>query len=80
MILLWAGMGTIDVLCVNAFRRPLFCAAGETANNGGSGRYVDLGYAFDMEGDFMPEDLTPGVATYTGYLFGVAVASGARDG
>lgn len=80
MILQRAGMGMIDFLCFHAFRRPLFCTAGETADDGGSGRYVGLGYAFDMEEDFMPEDLNPGVTTYISYLFGVAVASGPWDG
>ena len=79
LILLWIGTGAIDFLRVCSFQRPLFCLAGETADDGGSGRYVGLGYAFDIEGNFMPDNPDPGVTAYTGYLFGTEVASGTRS-
>ena len=79
LLLLWIGTGAIDFLRVCSFQRPLFCLAGETADDGGSGRYVGLGYAFDIEGNFMPDTENPGVTKWTYYLFGIEIETQIRD-
>ena len=78
-VLLWLAAGTVDVLHVAVFEKPVFSAPCETADDGGSGHYQGLGYSFDIEGNFMPEDEFPGVTEYTLHIFGAAVSSGLRD-
>ena len=48
----------------------------DLADDGGSGMYMELGYAFDIEGNFMPESADEGVTSYRGYLFGIEVCRG----
>lgn len=76
---IWATVGAVDFVRVHSFKKPIFSVGTETCDDGGSGRYVGLGYSFDIEGSFMPEDELPGVTKYTYYLFGFKIASGARD-
>ena len=78
-VLLWLAVGTMDILRVAAFEKPVFCAPCETADDGGSGHYQGLGYSFDIEGNFMPEDECPGGTAYALRIFGVAVSAGTRD-
>ena len=44
--------------------------------DGGSGKYVGLGYSFYIEGNFMPEEKNQGVTSYRGYVFGKEVSRG----
>ena len=78
-VLLWLAAGTVDILRVLAFEKPVFCAPCVTADDGGSGHYQGLGYSFDIEGNFLPEDECPGVTEYTLRVFGLEVSSGTRD-
>lgn len=78
-VLLWLSAVTVDVFRVSSFEKPLFCAPCVTADDGGSGRYQGLGYSFDIEGNFMPEDECPGVTKYTCRVFGAAISSGTRE-
>ncbi len=76
----WFFVGLADFMKVAGnFERPMFCVAVETADDGGSGRYVGLGYSFEIEGNFMPEDEFPGVTRYEAKIFGVTVMSEVRD-
>ncbi|MCM1105049.1 MAG: hypothetical protein NC409_13195 [Clostridium sp.] len=79
LTVIWAVVGVIDFSRVHRFEKPIFCIGTETADDGGSGRYVGLGYSFDIKGNFMPEDELPGVTEYSAYLFGCKAASGRRD-
>ena len=76
---LWLAAGTVDIFRVSSFEKPVFCAPCVTADDGGSGRYQGLGYSFDIEGNFMPEDECPGVTEYTLRIFGAEVRSGLRE-
>ena len=76
---LWVMAGAIDLIMVAHFRRPIFCVGTELADDGGSGRYMGLGYAFDLAGNFMPEDEYPGVTEWTYYLFGVELQTKTRE-
>lgn len=79
VITLWIGMGLTDFLRVKSFERPLFCWGTEIYKDGGSGHYAGLGYAFDITGNFMPEDELPGVTSYSYYILGLKIKSGIRD-
>lgn len=79
LVLVCVIAGAIDFIRVCSFERPLFCIATNTADDGGSGHYVGLGYSFDIEGNFMPEDELPGVTSYSYHVWGIPVCSGSRD-
>ena len=86
IIVVWLIMGIADFALVHNYRRPLFCLCPEPMQDGGSGRYVGLGYSFDIEGNFMPdtetpatEDKKPKVTSYRGYIFGKEVSRGFWD-
>ena len=76
---LWLIIGVTDFARVHGFEKPLFCIGTKTADDGGSGHYVGLGYSVDIEGNFMPEDELPGVTEFSYYIFGIHVESGVRD-
>ncbi len=76
---IWTLAGVVDFSRVHSFEKPIFSVGVETADDGGSGHYVGLGYSFDIEGNFMPEDELQGVTEYSFYLFGFKAASVIRD-
>lgn len=75
----WLSICIVDFVRINSFEKPLFCIATQTADDGGSGRYVGLGYSFDIKGNFLPEDEFPGITSFTAHIFGIEVLSGVRD-
>ena len=76
----WLLIGMVDFIKVTGnFEKPMFCVAVEAADDGGSGRYVGLGYSFEIEGNFMPEGEFPGVTKYEAKIFGFTVMSEIRD-
>jgi len=79
IILLWLAIGLIDYRKLHGFEKPLFCIATNTADDGGSGHYVGLGYSFDIKGNFMPEDELPGVTKWTYYILGIEIQTSIRD-
>ncbi len=86
IIALWIIMGIVDFALVHNYRRPLLCICTEPLQDGGSGKYVGLGYSFYIEGNFMPdtetpatEDKKPKVTSYRGYIFGKEVCRGFWD-
>lgn len=76
IVILWLCVGIVDFALVHNYRRPLFCVCTESMQDGGSGKYVGLGYSFDIEGNFMPEAKNPGVTSYRGYILGKEVCRG----
>ncbi len=79
VIALWITVGVVDYSRVHSFEKPIFCIDTETADDGGSGKYVGLGYSFDIEGNFLPDDKFPGVTKWTYYLFGIEMQSKIRN-
>ncbi len=77
-LVLWIIAGTVDFLRVKSFERPLFIST-QTTDDGGSGMYYGVGYSFEIEGNFMPEDELPGVTHYKYYLFGNLISEEIRD-
>ena len=76
IILLWLAAGVTDFALVHRYHRPLFCICTEPMQDGGSGKYVGLGYSFDIEGNFMPDAKDYGVTSYRGYILGKQVSRG----
>ena len=80
ILVLWITIGIVDYSKVHSFERPIFSLLIEPGyEDGGSGKYVGLGYSFDIKGNFMPEDEFPGVTKYTYYLFGIEIETQIRD-
>ena len=75
-VVLWLCIGITDFALVHNYKRPVFCICTEPMQDGGSGKYVGLGYSFDIEGNFMPDAKEPGVTSYRGYVFGKEVCRG----
>lgn len=79
LLLVILSFGITDFFRVNQFEKPIFCILTNGASDGGSGKYIGLGYSFDIKGNFMPEDEFPGVTCYTYKIMGIEVCSGIRD-
>ena len=75
-ILLWFVCGIADFMLVRTYRKPLFCIGVDLADDGGSGKYIGLGYSFNLEGGFMPDDGEPDVTSYRGYIWGKEITRG----
>jgi len=78
-VILCLAAGITDFALVRSFNKPIFCIGTDLADDGGSGKYVGLGYSFDIKGNFLPDTEYPGVTSYHGYIFGNEVTSGLRD-
>ena len=76
IILLWLAAGVTDFALVHTYHKPIFCIGVELADDGGSGKYIGLGYSFDIEGNFMPDAKDYGVTSYRGYILGKQVSRG----
>ena len=79
LFVFWVIIGVTDFSRVHRFEKPLFCIGTNIADDGDSGNYVGLGYSFDIEGNFMPEDELTGVTSYSYHIWGIPVDSGLRD-
>lgn len=76
VVILWLAAGITDFALVRTYHKPLFCIGIDLADDGGSGKYVGLGYSFYLEGGFMPDDGEPDVTSYRGYILGQEVTRG----
>ena len=76
VVVLWLAAGVVDFMLVKSYHKPIFCIGVDLADDGGSGKYVGLGYSFELEGGFMPDDDEPDVTSYKGYIFGKKVCRG----
>lgn len=79
ILVLWIAIGVVDYSRVHSFEKPVVCVDIELADDGGSGKYIGLGYSFDIKGNFMLEDEFPGVTKWTYYLFGIELQTQIRD-
>lgn len=79
LLILCIGTGVIDYTRVHKFEKPWFCIISNGCDDGGSGTYIGLGYSFDIEGNFMPEDELPGVTKFNMRILGINAANGVRD-
>ena len=76
VIALWIAVGIVDYGRVHSFERPIFSFCTEPMQDGGSGKYVGLGYSFDIEGNFVTEAGHLGVTSYRGYILGQEISRG----
>ena len=80
VLFLWGIVGVIDYFQVKGFeKKPIFSITTNTADDGGSGTYKGLGYSFEIDGNFMPEDEFPGITYYEYYIFGNLIDTALRD-
>lgn len=79
VVALWLTVGIVDYYRLHRFEKPIFCVGIDLSDDGGSGKYVGLGYSYDIEGNFMPEDEFPGVTKWTYHLFGLEMETQIRD-
>ena len=75
VIVLWIVIGIVDYSRVNSSNKPLFCVGLELADDGGSGKYIGLGYSFDIDGH-LTADSWFDVDSYTYKIFGITVKQG----
>lgn len=80
IIVIWGVIAVTDYrhVCHN-FEKPMFAIATGTADDGGSGTYIGLGYSFEIQGSFMPEDENPGVTRASFYLLGFKLSEAVRE-
>jgi len=79
LILVWGIVAAVDFSRVNNLDKPIFCLPAETADDGGSGRYVGLGYWFDIEGSLVAESGQYAISRFDAYLFGIDVLHAITD-
>ena len=76
LLVAWLGVAYADYACVAiSFDKPKFCIATTTADDGGSGKYIGLGYSFDIDGH-LTADSWFDVDNYTYKIFGIMVKQG----
>lgn len=79
VLAVWVMLTAVDLGAVALLRRkPVLAFPTVTSDGGGSGVYCGMGYAFYIDGNFMPEDENPGVREYVLYLFGLPVVPSDR--
>lgn len=75
----WVSIAYADYASVAiSFDKPEFCIAATTADDGGSGKYMGLGYSFILEGH-LESDGEYEVDSYTCRLLGVTLKQGEAD-
>ncbi|MBR1884570.1 MAG: hypothetical protein IJ809_06575 [Clostridia bacterium] len=67
--------GTVDIFRVKSLNLPIFCINVESKDDAGSGKYIGLGYSFDIKGNFLP-DGGKGVTQYDYKILGIKIISG----
>ena len=58
-----------------SFDKPQFCITTMTADDGGSGKYIGLGYSFDIDGHLESNGRFE-VDKYTYKIFGISIKQG----
>ena len=71
-LVLWIAIGIVDYNRVDNSYKPLFCVCTELADDGSSGRYVGLGYSFDIGGHLKSSGEYE-INTYTYKVFGITI-------
>lgn len=79
VLAVWIALTAVDLGTVALLgHKPLLAFPTVTSDGGGSGVYCGMGYAFYIDGNFMPEDENPGVREYILFLFGLPVIEAER--
>lgn len=76
LIVSWGSISYSDYADVAiSFDKPRFCFSIMTADDGGSGKYIGLGYSFDIDGHLESTGKYE-VDTYTYKIFGITIKQG----
>ncbi len=79
IILVALLFGTIDFFRVKSSNLPIFCINVDSKDDGGSGKYIGLGYSFDIKGNFLPDEGAGGVKEYDYKILGIKIKSGIKN-
>jgi len=83
LLILWISVLAVDYYRVmNLYDKPMFAILSKetTLKDGGSGAYYGLGYRYDIEGNFMPEDEEhESVTRATLFIFGNEIKNFTRE-
>lgn len=76
LLVAWGGIAYSDYADVAiSFDKPRFCITTMTADDGGSGKYIGLGYSFDIDGHLESSGRYE-VDAYTYKVFGITIKQG----
>ena len=76
LLVSWASIAYSDYADVAiSYDKPKFCISTMTADDGGSGKYIGLGYSFDIDGH-LENNGKYEVDTYTYKIFGITIKQG----
>lgn len=76
LLVSWASIAYSDYADVAiSFDKPQFCISTMTADDGGSGKYIGLGYSFDL-GGHLESNGRYQVDKYTYKIFGITIKQG----
>lgn len=76
LLVSWASIAYSDYADVAiSFDKPHFCITTMTADDGGSGKYIGLGYSFDIDGHLECNGKYE-VDKYTYKIFGITIKQG----
>ena len=76
LLVSWASAAYSDYAKVTiSFDKPIFCISTMSADDGGSGKYIGLGYSFDIDGH-LEDNGKYEVDTYTYKIFGITMKQG----
>lgn len=76
LLVSWACIAYSDYADVTiSFDKPQLCIATMTADDGGSGKYISLGYSFDIDGHLESNGKYE-VDKYTYKIFGITIKKG----
>lgn len=78
IIIVWVSLLAIDFIRAILFKKPIFVIPIYTRDDGGSGKYLGIGYWFDIKGNFLPESEEKGIVDIRGYVFGYCVINQKR--
>lgn len=80
LLVVWLIIGGIDFVLVHNYQKPIFSKGQDTADDGGSGRYVGLGYSFLLEGGLViDENPQFQIKYFESYIFNIKVSEGTRE-
>ena len=72
----WGSIAYSDYATVAiSFDKPKFCISTITADDGGSGKYIGLGYSFNIDGHLESNGKYE-VDTYSYKIFGITIKQG----
>lgn len=76
LLVAWGGIAYSDYADVAiSFDKPQFCITTMTADDGGSGKYIGLGYSFDIDGHLESSGRYE-VDKYAYKIFGITIKQG----